>query len=1583
MSVANSQPTTARGARWKNPVRREAVSTRRATRKRGDALLERFEENVRLLNAAHHEVRLASAGGATLSPGGAWLVDNYYLVQEQVRMARLHLPRKYSQELPRSTDWAGEGLPRVYELALQWIARTDGRLDLEKLFEFVGEYQNDEPLGMGELWAIPIMLRLALVENLCRAASQVARRLPEAEATPAPHDDPRAIENIVSSLRALAGLEWTEFIEGLSVVERILREDPAGVYPRMGFASRDHYRHVVETLARHVGIPEDEVARVAVRLAREAKEQIANLPEIRQVGNLSHDTGKMPVAPASPSYELAERHVGYYLVDRGRALLEIRIGYRRSWHDALRHAAGSASLTCYLGAIAGVWLLIVGGIAAEAVRLGALREAGLTGSLLLAALLAGAAGQCAVTVVNWLATLLVRPRPMMRMDFSTGIPAECLTFVAIPTMLGSELAVRSLLEQFEVRFLANPDANLRFALVTDFPDANQETLPDDQRLVELACQGVRRLNQRYARHGASIFYLFHRRRKWNPQEGVWMGEERKRGKLASLNRMLSTGDARDFSITVGHLEPLRRVRYVITLDTDTRLPRDAARQLVGCMAHPLNRPRIDPATRIVTDGFGVLQPRVTSTFSEASPSLFGRLFGGDAGIDLYTRQTSNVYQDLFDEGSFIGKGIYDVRAFEAALAGRFPPNRVLSHDLIEGCFARSGFVNDVELFEQFPSRLLADMSRRHRWIRGDWQIAAWLGRSTPAVGATGILPVSREADCQSAESQGRIGNLPHGNPLSPLSRWKIFDNLWRSLVPVCLLGFLVTGWLLAPSLAAYWTLAALAITLGPPLAGWLPCVLRKPQDSPWRLHVSDQVRSCCDLVLRELIGWCILPYVVHCHLDAILRTLYRLHVSRRKLLEWTISGEAEVRSEQTCRGHYHFMGACTLAGAAGLVSLPMYVPDVLVFAVPFLLGWLAGPMIAWRISQPRRPQTSPLGVEEAAAMRRWARRTWHYFDTFATEAEHWLPPDNVRTPQRKIASRTSPTNIGMGLLADLAAHDFGYLPAAELLRRTDRTLRTMTQLERHRGHFCNWYDTRTLEPLEPRYVSSVDSGNLWASLIVLRAGLEELPDQTLVSPRLLDGLQDAVETIAAMPDAEQIGIALLRLRAATAGSLPGGARTASAILARIQRLAAKAVVDDPVLQEWIAALVRQCAASRNELGRLAFWLTADGLTAATSAEARKAVTPLLARLDALDRRCTLRELPEAAEEVRELITGVLRSIAETNGADHGLRAGLLTLADAAGRSAGAARDLLRQIVAQAELCRRLSIMDFRPLYHRQRQLLTIGFNLSQQRHDAGQYDLLASESRLTSFLAVGFGQIAQSHWFALGRQLTLTDAGPVLLSWSGSMFEYLMPNLFLPTYAGTLLDAACRTAVRRQIIYGRQQGVPWGISESCFHETDAEGAYQYRAFGVPGLGLQRGLARQSVIAPYASALAAMIAPGEACGNLQRIERLGGLGPYGFHDALDFTPARRPASGEPCQCEVVMAHHSGMTLAALANVLLDRPMQRRFMKEPCCRAHDLLLQERAPQTIRPMDPEALDTGPSRDDASPEKSPVRRGFWGERP
>ncbi len=1521
-----------------------------------DQLLARLAENEGILRGTRILLMEAITTDRRITPAGDWLLDNFYLIEEQIRTARRHLPKGYSRELPRLQDGLSAGLPRVYDLALETISHSDGRIDPQSLSRFVAAYQAVTVLKLGELWAIPIMLRLALIENLRRVGARIAAdRLDRNQAdhwadriTEMAGKDPKSLilviadmarsnpplksafvaefarrlqgqgpamampltwieqrlsecsltidllvesenqqqaadqvsmSNSINSLRFLGTMDWREFVETMSVVEQTLREDIGGTYGNMDFATRDRYRHVVENVAKSGRLSEVEVAAAAIRLAHKGK------AEKDEIKNSDDRTA----------------HVGYYLIDKGLPQLEALAAVRMSLTKSLRSVGARFPLLLYLCTITLMTTIFTGALLTTAHREG-LHPLLLTMTGLLALL---CTSQLAIAVVNWLATLMVIPQTLPRMDFSKGIPHEAQTLTIVPTMLTSAERVENLIEALEVRFLANRDNNLQFGLLTDFQDAAEETLPEDAPLLLLAQQRIEELNKKYQNAKGDTFFLFHRSRQWNPQERIWMGYERKRGKLAALNALLRrkkyegegvySNPESSFSLIVGNTEILYNVKYVITLDTDTQLPRDSARQFAGTMAHPLNRAQYDEGRQRIVVGYGILQPRVGVSLPGTNRSHYARMHGSDPGIDPYTRAVSDVYQDLFLEGSFIGKGIYDIDAFEQSLTGRFPENRILSHDLIEGCYARAGLLSDVMIYEEYPYQYSADVSRRHRWIRGDWQLVRWLLPGVP-----GLDGKSRK------------------NPLPLLSRWKLFDNLRRSLAPSALTLLLLLGWTtFASGLSStlFWTLSILGIFFIPSLISSVVDLLRKPDDLLLGQHLAAVGRSFARRIVQDLFTLACLPYEAFFSLDAILHTIWRMMVTHKQLLEWSPSGDPDRDGNDPGRGgltgEFRTMWFGPFLAVAAIIYAALFSPASLGAAAPVLFLWLASPVIAWQISLPLARSKPKLRPEQTVFLQKLSRKIWAFFETFVGPEEHWLPPDNYQEhPGPVVAHRTSPTNMGLALLANLSAYDFGYISAQQLIERTENALSTMAALERYRGHFYNWYDTQTLKPLLPKYVSTVDSGNLAGHLLTLRQGLLKLPEQRILEPQIFNGLRDTLGVlldVAAKAGLEEEICDLLSqvqkeleeackfpLTSITAAKLclERFAKQAEEALSRSNTEATHILEVRPedkpenTVTWWAHAFAGQCQAGLEELTLFAPF-TGDR-----------------------DEILTLRELARMGNDL------------------------------AAERIA-----LIEKLVMQSG---ELSRMDYDFLFDRASHLLAIGYNVDSRRRDTSYYDLLASEARLCTFVAIAQEQLPQESWFALGRLLTNVGGEPILVSWSGSMFEYLMPLLIMPTYERTLLDETCKAAVARQMEYGKKRGVPWGVSESGYNTIDAHLNYQYRAFGVPGLGLKRGLADDLVIAPYASALALMVVPEEACLNMQRLAAEGAEGNFGLYEAIDYTPSRLPRRQSSVVVRSFMAHHQGMSFLSLAYLLLDRPMQKRFESDPLFQATTLLLQERVPR-----------------------------------
>ncbi len=1511
-----------------------------------DRLLGRLADNEHLLLEVHALLTQTVKKQYQITPAGEWLLDNFYLIEEQIQTAKKHLPRLYSEGLPQLTSGPSAGLPRVYDIALEIVSHSDGRLDMDTVNNFLRSYQTETHLRIGELWGVPIMIRLALIENLRRVSASIAtERLYRNEADywsklmletieNNPRDlilviadmarsnpplersfvaeitrqlrgkgpsvaqaltwledrlaesgytsdelvqaenqkqaaDQLSVSNAINSLRSLSTMDWRLFVETNSVVEQALRSD--ALYPTMDFNTRDRYRHVVEEIAEKSEKSELEVARIALQLASQSKA------------------------------DQRQNHVGYYLVGPGMAQTERLADRKLSFAQTIRRFMARHPLSAYLWPI----VLITAGVTA-AITYEVWRQQAHDVALIVVfgIVTAISASQLAVALINFIATLTVKPEVLPRMDYKDNIPAEATTLVAVPCMITSIAEIDRLIEALEIRYLANQDNNLYYGLLSDFKDADKEHLPEDDELTAYAVACIEKLNRKYHRGKYTVFYLFHRPRLWNAVEKKWMGYERKRGKLSDLNMLLRGKGADKFSVITGDQAILSSVIYVLTLDADTQLPRDSAWKMVATMAHPLNKAIYDEQKKRVTEGYGILQPRVSTSMPREDSSRYAHMNGNEPGLDPYTRLTSDVYQDLFHEGSFIGKGIYDVDVFERTLGGRFPENRILSHDLLEGCYTRSGLLSDVQLYEKYPTLYSTDMKRRHRWIRGDWQIAAW------------CLPWVPGAD-----------HRWRRNPLDALSRWKIFDNLRRSLFPVAVTALIILSWLLLPD-AGWWTLIVTGIIILPGLVSNFWNILHKPKDVILMHHVIVSGRSAGNAAIGAMFSAICLPYEAFMNLDAILRSCWRMLISRRHLLEWNPSGFTELSSTNTLIGSYLSMAMEPLTAIAVVVYLSIKASHALYIAGPIIALWLSAPLITWFVSQPLARKLAELSYEQTIFLQKLTRKTWAFFEEFVTEGDNWLPPDNFQEqPVAVIAHRTSPTNIGLSLLASLTAYDFSYITMSQMLDRIGHTFGSLSKMERYHGHFYNWYDTSTLAPLRPRYISSVDSGNLGGHLLTLRQGLVSVADQPILGDNLFDSLRNTLRILADTVNKRDFAV-LKEFKSVleeVCEHQPADLYEARAALERMQEkynnVSRHLQTDsNSKTHYWKQALANQISSPLEEMRLLTPWIFTSAPSAIATSQSIPAIPTLrdLTRISLADAAHTSQ--PWVAEYNAAIATG---------------------------------RDNAKTRIAQAESliaqCEDFADMEWDFLYDKNKRLLTIGYNTDEHRMDASYYDLLASEARLAVFLAIAQGKIPQESWFALGRLLVNVDGNPILLSWSGSMFEYLMPMLVMPSLDNTLINQTDKSSVQRQIQYGKERGVPWGISESGYNMIDAAQNYQYKAFGVPGLGLKRGLGEDLVVAPYASVMALMVSPERACTNLQQLASSGFEGKYGMYEAIDYTPSRLPRGQSFALVQSYMAHHQGMSLLSLSYLLLGQPMQRRFEAEPQFQATILLLEERIPKT----------------------------------
>ena len=1478
----------------------------------GHAHLRRLRLHVRALR----EIYIALADDArqeAMSPAAEWLLDNFHIISAAAHDIHHDLPASFFKRLPRVAADEFAGLPRIYALALELIGSSAGRLDAQRLQRFISAFQSVTPLTMGELWAWPSALKLALIDHLrvrgdalaaIRVHRSAADRLAAAVEAGASRLDEfpthvhhafvvrllqrtralgalasglhRQLElalaarrqtiedairaegqhqaaeqagmaNLIGSLRLISTFDWSEFFESVSLVEQVLQRDPAGVYGRMDFRTRDRYRHAVEELAVPTGEGQLLLALKSVERARQVH---VHTPDARAA------------------------HVGFHLIGGGRREFEKSVAWQPDFRNRVRRIFFACATPVYLGIIAAGTALLVALAVIYAWSYG-WRGAALA---LVALLTVVPASELTIQLLQRMISYVIPPRRLSRLELD-AVPSAARTMVIVPTILDSIERVDDLIAQLEVQALGNLDPHVHFAILSDFPDAPTETLPDDTKILEAACAGIAALNAKHADAGADRFFLFHRLRQWNRREGLWMGWERKRGKIEEFNRLLRGATDTSFSVTVGDLDILAQIKYCITLDSDTRLPRGVARELLGIITHPLNRPSFNPQVGRVTEGYGILQPRVSVTFTSAAGSLFARLYSGHTGVDPYTTAVSDTYQDLFGEGIFTGKGLYDVDAFTAALEGSVPENALLSHDLFEGLHARVALVSDVELVDEYPSSVLSHARRQHRWIRGDWQILWWLFPFVP--------------------SQRGLKR----NTLPIIGRWKILDNLRRSAVAPTLLALLIAGWMLLPGSPWFWSLTVVGVAasqllpvlarllVGPRLAQSIPVFLRNLR------------RDAATALAQILLSLTFLAFHALDTAHAIGVTLVRLVITKRRLLEWETAAMTAAKSAGAVglrlRRFVAEMAGSPIVAFAVALAIVARQRDAMFAAAPFLFLWTIAPVVAYWLSVPVGARVRPLSDRERTVLRKTARRTWRYFDTFATAADAWLAPDNYQdndTP--KLARRTSPTNIGMGLLSVLAAHDLGYLSTHRLVRRLTATLRTLESLERYRGHFLNWYSTATLAPLHPRYVSTVDSGNLAGALIAVTQGLLQLEEHPQQEAQRFAGLADTADLLAEV--------------SSSSDRSTGNRQTLSEINHLARDIAGAARSPEP---DAIAAIQ----------------------TLATQ------LTDAAARLNA----------PAPSDPTDDLsywCRAVLESVNE--------------LIDEPPVPTESFRALASRLSALADGMR----FDF--LYDRRRRIFSVGYRLADTegpgRLDAAFYDLLASEARLASFVAIAKGDVPQHHWFHLGRLVTNVDGRATLMSWGGTMFEYLMPQLLMRNFPGTLLDQSCRSSVRRQVEYGRQRSVPWGISESAYAFTDRDGNYQYRAFGVPGLGLKRGLATELVVAPYATALASLVTPAAAAENFERLAGLGLESRFGFYEAIDYNPRNRgldtlPASvSAPAVVRAFFAHHQGMSLVALTNVICHDTFVSRFHSDPRIQATELLLQERVPREAILSEPRPAET-----------------------
>ncbi|AOY75885.1 GH36-type glycosyl hydrolase domain-containing protein [Clostridium formicaceticum] len=1476
-------------------------------------LLKRLDQNFERITFIYKSFNEALKHKQDLSPASEWLLDNFYKVEEQVKEVRQNLSEEKFLKLDTLNTGFLEGYPRAYAIALELLSHTEGKLEERTLISFIESYQSQRVLKIAEIWAISLMIRCALMENIRRISEKIYthhiawRKAEEVaglseeeilvavkeniqmdERVNAPYvehllrvlrregveagavitylekklkdyntsvkslieEEHReqaakkvAIGNSITSLNIVATIDWNDIFESLSVVEKILKEDAAGVYRQLDFDSRDYYRNQVEKIAKKLKEPETRVARKAVECSHDADE--------------TYEGGK-------------RKHVGFYLLDKGRKTLFESLG-----HAAVKDSFKNKELSTYLLPIALITICILLGT----ILYGRQFTAGIGLSILIGLIVLIPASDIAVTFTNWLLTHMFPPTFLPRIEYREGITKENATLVVVPTLLPNKERVEEIMKQMEVFYLANKENYLYFALAGDYKDSDRMDLPEDQAIIDAGTKAAEKLNQKY---GKNIFYFFHRQRQFCEKQKKWMGWERKRGALVELNELIKDSKETSYKFISGNIGNLKDIKYVITIDADTQLPIDAAKKLIGIASHPLHKPIIDEEKGRVVEGYGLVQPRIGVNIESTNTSFFTKIFAGRGGIDVYTVANSDVYQDLFGRGIFTGKGIYHIDVFHKVLGEAIPDHTILSHDLLEGSYVGTGLATDFELIDNYPSKYNAYAMRLHRWVRGDWQLIRWLF----------------------SKVKNRRGVIVK-NPLTALAKWQILDNMRRSLVPIALVLLFVLGMTLFPGSPIFWIGLGL-VTIGFPLVLSLFDYLRE------RHYKAINERLDADIIVglrasgyQALLTFIFLPYQAYMMGDAILRTLYRVYISKENLLEWVTAADVEKNLQKDQRSFIKRMQSAIVIAVIVFFAILYRQPLHLIYGFPIVILWGMGPWIAFHISKEIEKKEEILEEKEIQQLRRVARKTWAYYEDFAGEENNYLPPDNYQVfPPNELAYRTSPTNIGFLLMAILAARDFGYLSTGKMMDSIEKTITTVEKMDTWRGHLYNWYDTRTLEVLRPYYISTVDSGNFISYLITVKEGIKEYLEKPLIDKNMLQGLAD---TLTLMEDETTIDPSLLK------ELLKNEEMNLSEFIDKIENLH-----------------------QTQEIGECGWKRRFDDMVNDFSKE----LTMFFPSKDLLNSRRRLSNLENLSllglKENYEKILSKIKNKKEDEVVKE-----LMEKLHYVDRKINKANALIERISSM------VTAAEFVHLYDFKRHLFSIGYNVDEERLTNAYYDLLASEVRTTSYLAIARREVPKKHWFKLGRAMSIIEGYRGLVSWTGTMFEYFMPYLVMKNYENTLMEESYATAIKAQKRYCQQRKVPWGISESGYYAFDMALNYQYKAFGVPDLGLKRGLSKDMVISPYSTFLALPFASKEAMKNIHELTKEGLEAEYGFYEAMDYTPRKVAENKVGEIVKSFMAHHQGMIFASLDNFLNKNIMQARFHRDPVVRAGEILLQERIP------------------------------------
>ncbi len=1375
-------------------------------------LKENFEFITQVYGLLNEHIKLK----IPIHPAGEWLLDNYYIIEETVQSIKNNLSlKKYTQFLGLANG-KDQGFARVYVLASEIVNYTDSKIEAKTLSSYLQAYQKKKNLSMEEIWNIPIFIQIALIENVRQICEKIyfsqiqkykveniIERLVEqknkeelqfthlgeykakvkeygemkypfieylsyrlkkygkkaypylnileeqinkmgtdiAEVVKKEHFDIAlrkiSMGNCITSIKNLNRISMIEIFEKINGVEDILKQDPAEVYEKMDYQTKVLYRNKIKEIAKKTKISELYIAKKILLLAKNAKEDYENI-----------DKEKIK--------QKKKTHVGYYLIAEGSHILWQELTGKRKKvltnHQKIRIA---------ISLLAILTILSVSLLSIYFYR----QTSSLLLTIVLAILLLIPLQAILVQLFQYLLGKLVKPKPIPKLDFEAGVPKEAATFVVIPTILNSKEKVKKLMQNLETYYFANQSENLYFALLGDCTAGKNEKEPFDEEVIEAGIEEAKRLNSMYPDDTFPKFHFLYRKRTWNAKEECYLGWERKRGLLNQFNEYLLGKTKNEFlANTLEDVKQIPVILYIITLDADTRLCFNTGLELIGSMAHILNTPILNKRKDLVISGHALIQPRVGISLQEVQKSLFTKIYAGSGGKDAYTNAISDIYQDNFEEGIFTGKGIYDVCVFSTVLNQEIAENTVLSHDLLEGSYLRCGLASDIMLMDGYPPNYNSFKARLHRWIRGDWQILRWL---------TGTI-INKKGEKKK-------------NPLTPLSKYKIFDNLLRSLqepmVMISLIFLMIVKLFYKVSIGPIVTVLILSVLMPTVLEIVNRIVFRKEEETVQKTFAKTMTGVKASLV-RGVLALTGLPDKAYFSLNAIIKTLYRLFISKKHFLEWMTAEEAEKNAKKDLKSYYLNMLPNVIIGFLGLIVL-FFIPISIysIFIVLFSVLWLLGPAIFWAISKETQQENklNELTKEEQDYLLTLGQKTWQYFKDYLNEKTNFLPPDNYQEDRNpKVVFRTSPTNIGLGMLAVVSSYDLGYEKLDDTIKLLEKMVVKTADLPKWNGHLYNWYDLKTLTPLNPRYVSSVDSGNLVGYLLTTKQFLLEI----------------------------------------------------------------KNTKKEEVTQE------------------------------------------LISKIDSM--------IP-----------------------------------------------IIDKLINEA---------DFSKLYDEQARLFSIGYHVEENKLTDSYYDLLASEARQTSLVAIAKKDIPVKHWYNLSRTLTILNKYKGLISWSGTAFEYLMPNSNIPKYPGSLLDESCKFMLMSQKEYTKKLNIPWGISESAFHLKDLQDNYQYKAFGIPWLGLKRGLSDEMVVAPYGSIMALPDEPKQVIANLKRMEKQGMYQKYGFYESIDFTPTRLKKGQEYAVVKTYMAHHQGLILLAINNLLKAQILQKRFMQNPQIKAVDILLQERMPENV---------------------------------